>query len=199
MVVEGHDPAVEKAALDAAGFSGFDLMNFSRRGKRADGSDTEVGFSIAFARDPASPHAGFFTCKQTEPQNFWSPELQRHENGATSIGACILVAENPTDHHIFLEALTGVRDVHATSLGLNVSTPRGQVRALDPRAFRDAFGAQPPVDTGLRLAAVSFVVSDLGKPHAVLRSNGVAHSVHRGKLVVGPEAAHGATLAFEAS
>ena len=199
MVVEGHDPAVEKAALDAAGFSGFDLLNFSRKGKRADGSETEVGFSIAFARDPASPHAGFFTCKQTHPESFWSADLQRHENGAQSIEACVLVVENPTDHHIFLEALIGVRDVRATSLGLHVSTPRGDVLALDPRAFRDAYGVEPPIDAGLRLAALSFVVTDLAPTRALLQRNAVAHSLHRDKLVVGPDAAHGATIVFEAS
>jgi hypothetical protein len=197
--VEGHNPASEKAALDAAGFSGFDLLNFSRKGKRADGSETEVGFSIAFARDPASPNVAFFTCKQTHPQNFWSADLQRHDNGARSIGACVLVAENPTDHHIFLEALIGVRDVRATSLGLHVATPRGNVLALDPRAFRDSYGVEPPIDAGLRLAALSFVVTDVGRAHALLQRNAVACSLHRDKLVVGPEAAHGATIVFEAS
>ena len=199
MVVEGHDPAAEKTVFDAAGFGGFDLLNFSRKGKRADGSETEVGFSIAFARDPVSPHAGFFTCKQTHPENFWSADLQRHENGAQSIGACVLVAENPTDHHIFLEALIGVRDVRATSLGLHVSTPRGDVLALDPRAFRDSYGVEPPIDSGLRLAALSFVVTDVGPVRALLQRSAVAHSLHRDKLVVGPNAAHGATIVFEAS
>jgi hypothetical protein len=199
MVVESSDPEADKVAFDAAGFSGLDLLNFSRKGKRSDGGETEVGFSIAFARDPASPHAGFFTCKQTHPQNFWSTDLQRHENGAQSIGACVLVAENPTDHHIFLEALVSVRDVRATSLGLNVTTPRGDVLVLDPRAFRDAYGVEPPIDAGLRLAALSFVVTDLAPTRALLQRSAVANSLHRDKLVVGPDVAHGATIVFEVS
>jgi catechol 2,3-dioxygenase-like lactoylglutathione lyase family enzyme len=199
MVVESSDPPADKAALDAAGFGDFDLLNFSRKGKRADGSKTEVGFSIAFARDLASPHAGFFTCMQTHPQNFWSQELQRHENAARTIAACALVAENPTDHHIFLEALTGVREVHASSLGLKVTTPRGDVLALDPRAFRDAYGVEAPKDQGMRLGALVFAVDNLVASRTLLQRNNVAHRHHRGQIVVGPETAHGSTIVFAAS
>jgi hypothetical protein len=199
MVVEGQDPAVEKVAFDAAGFGGFDLLNFSRRGKRADGSDTEVGFSITFARDPASPRAGFFTCKQTHPQNFWSPELQRHENGAREIAACVLVADNPTDHHIFLEALIGVRDLRASSLGLRVQTPRGDVLVLDPRAFHDAYGVESPKDEGLRIAALVFSVRDLTQAQSLLERNAVPHLSHRGQIVVGPDVVRGSTIVFSAS
>jgi hypothetical protein len=199
MVVEGHDPKAEKAALDAAGFGGFDLLNFSRKAKRADGSDTEVGFSIAFARDPVSPRAAFFTCKQTHPENFWSPELQRHANGAQAIAACALTAENPTDHHIFLEALVGVRDVRASSLGLRLSTPRGEVLAYDPRGFYDAYGVEPPGERGLRVGALAFTIDDLAGTQALLVRNGVEHSMHRERLVVGPRQMFGATIVFEQS
>jgi catechol 2,3-dioxygenase-like lactoylglutathione lyase family enzyme len=106
MVLEGFEPEKEHAAFEAAGFGGVPLFHFSRKGKRPDGSETEVGFDIAFARDPASPHAAFFTCKQTHPENFWAPALQRHANGVTVVSACALVAENPTAHYVLLEALT---------------------------------------------------------------------------------------------
>jgi hypothetical protein len=199
MVLEGFAPEKELAALAAAGFGGVPLFHFSRRGKRADGSDTEVGFDIAFARDPASPHAVFSICKQTHPENFWAPELQRHANGASAISACALVAENPTDHHILLEALTGVRDPHSSSLGLAIRTPRGVVLALDRRGFTDTYGAEPPRDRGLRVGALVFKVADLGATRALLEQNSVEAVEHRGKLVVSGKAAHGAVLAFEAS
>lgn len=199
MVLEGFAPEEELAALEAAGFGGVPLFHFSRKGKRADGSDTEVGFDIAFARDPASPHAAFFTCKQTHPENFWSAELQRHANGATAVSACALVAENPTDHHILLEALTGVRDPHSSSLGLAIRTPRGVVLAFDPRSFRDTYGAEPPRDRGLRVGALAFKVAELAATRALLKRNGIRSHEHRGKLVVSGEGAHGAVIAFEVS
>src|ERR1700674_317905 len=121
LVLESKDAAADKIAFDQAGFGGFAPLEFSRKAVRADGSETEVGFSIAFARDPASPDVAFFTCRQKAPENFWSAELQRHANGAQAIAAAVFVAENPTDHHIFLETFSGSRDVRATSLGRRVA------------------------------------------------------------------------------
>ena len=198
LVVEGQDPKAERAALDASGFGGIPLLEFSRKGKRADGAEVEVGFKIVFARCPAAPHALFFTCMQTAPESFWSAELQRHPNGARQIAAAVLVAENPTDHHIFLEALSGVRDIRATSLGLTIRTPRGTIQVMDPRAFKQALGVDSPKDAGLRLAAILFTVADLKATRALLLKNGMPARERAGRLVVAPEAAFGATIAFSA-
>jgi catechol 2,3-dioxygenase-like lactoylglutathione lyase family enzyme len=197
LVLESEDAAADKAAFDQAGFGGFAPLVFSRKAVRADGSETEVGFSIAFARDPASLDVAFFTCRQKAPENFWSAELQRHENGAQAIAATVFVAENPTDHHVFLETFSGSRDVRATSLGLRVATPRGVILALDGRGFEDSLGLPPPPDVGLRLAALVFRVAHLAATKALFDKNGVAHREHRERLVVGPEIAHGAALVFE--
>jgi hypothetical protein len=199
LVAEGHEPAAEHKAFVAAGFGGIPLFHFSRKGKRADGSDTEVGFDIAFARYPASAHAAFFTCKQTHPQNFWSPEMQRHANGAHAISAAVLVAENPTDHHIFLQTFAGVRDVQATSRGITIPTSRGTILALDRRSFRDTFGVDGPIDEGLRLGALVFAVRDTDAACTLIERNGVEVRRQRDKLVVSGDMAHGAVLAFEAS
>jgi hypothetical protein len=175
------------------------VFHISRKGKRADGSDTEVGFDLVFARYPGSPQAVFFTMKQTQPENFWSEKMQHHANGAVAIAACVLVAENPTDHHIFLECFAGVRDVRSSSLGLTIETPRGTVLALDRRGFADTFGVEPPIDDGLRVGAAVFKVRDLAATREVLRRNGLLARDHREKLVVSGAAAHGAVIAFEAS
>jgi catechol 2,3-dioxygenase-like lactoylglutathione lyase family enzyme len=197
LVLEAEDAAADKAAFDQAGFGRFATFEFSRKAVRADGSETEVGFSIAFARDPASPDVAFFTCKQKAPENFWSPELQRHPNGAQAIAAAVFVAENPTDHHIFLETFSGSRDVRATSLGLRVETPRGVILAFDRRGYEDSLGLPPPPDVGLRLAALVFRVGDLAATQALFEANGIAYRPHRERLVVGPQTAHGAALVFE--
>ncbi len=199
MVLEGFDPAAELKALETGGFGGVPLFHFDRKGKRPDGSETEVGFDIVFAHYPASPHAVFFICKQTHPQNFWSSEMQQHPNGATAVAACALVAENPTDHHVFLETLVGVRDLRSSSLGLSIDTPRGDVQALDPRGFADTYGVETPRDGGLRVGAVEFKVADLDATRAFLERSGAPVREHRGKLVVSAPEARGAVIAFEPS
>jgi Glyoxalase-like domain len=199
LVLASADPAVEKAEFDSAGFGGVEHFDFARKGKRPDGSEAEVAFSLAFARDPASAHAGFFTCLQRTPENIWFPELQRHENGAQRISAAVFVAENPTDHHIFLEAFTGARDIHATSLGLRIETPRGEILIYDPRAFLDVFGFNPPRDDGLRLSALVFALADLAVARKWFEDNDLTAGERHARLIVGPSTAAGAVIAFEAA
>ena len=197
LALQSGDPQAEAAEFEQAGFGGFEVMNFARMGKRPDGSETEVAFSLAFARDPASQHAGFFTCLQKTPERIWFPELQRHQNGASAIAAAVLTADNPTDHHIFLEAFTGARDVRATSLGLRIETLRGEILVYDPRAFVDAFGSEAPKEEGLRFTALVFAVADLAATRKWLESSGLAPRDLHNRVMVGPSAAMGAVIAFE--
>jgi hypothetical protein len=197
LALQSSDPKAEAAEFDKTGFGGFEAVDFARKGKLADGSETEVAFSLAFARDPESKHAGFFTCLHKTPERIWFPELQRHKNGARSIAAAVFVAENPTDHHIFLEAFSGARDVRATSLGLRIETPHGEILVYDRRAFFDAFGVEPPMDEGMRLMAMVFTAADLAATRAWLETRGLPPRELHNRLVVGPDGACGATIAFE--
>jgi catechol 2,3-dioxygenase-like lactoylglutathione lyase family enzyme len=199
LVLQSADPKADKAEFDHAGFGGFKVMDFARKGKRADGSEAEVAFSLAFARDPASPHAGFFTCLQKTPENIWFPELQEHQNGAKGISAAMLVADNPTDHHIFLEAFSGAREVWATSLGLRIETPRGEILVYDPRALSDAFGSAAPKEEGLRLIVLVFTVADLAATKKWLETAGFRPRALHDRLVVGPGETMGAVIAFESA
>lgn len=199
LALQSSDPKAEAAEFDKTGFGGFEVVDFARKGWLADGSETEVAFSLAFARDPASPHAGFFTCLHKTPERIWFPELQRHKNGARGIAAAMFAAENPTDHHIFLEAFSGARDVRATSLGLRIETPRGEILAYDPRAFFDALGSAAPKEEGMRFSALIFTVADLAATRRELEKNGLSPRDLHNRLVVGPDGACGAVIAFESA
>ena len=138
--------------------------DFEREGKRPDGTPIKVAFSLAFAADPQAPDVGFFTCLHRHPENFWNPAFQVHPNAAAGVAGVVLVAENPTDHHIFLSALVGERDIHATSTGIVVPTPRGDIQVMDPAAFRIQFGVEPPdIARGARIAALRIAVGDFGQ------------------------------------
>jgi catechol 2,3-dioxygenase-like lactoylglutathione lyase family enzyme len=198
LVLEGHDAAGDAEAFRRAGIGDFAPFRFEREGRKPDGRAVKLGFSLAFARDELAPDTCFFTCQQHYPENFWDPAFQAHANGASTIAAIVLVAENPSDHHIFLSAFTGVRDLHATSTGVTVETPRGAIQAMDPAAFRLHYGVAPPdLTAGARLAAAKFTVRDLAAARALLKTAGVAATEHMGRLVVGPDTALGATLVFE--
>jgi catechol 2,3-dioxygenase-like lactoylglutathione lyase family enzyme len=198
LVLESTDAAADAAAFHSAGIAASDVLDFEREGARPDGSTVKVAFSLAFARDAQSPDVGFATCQQHYPENFWNPAFQQHANTAIGVAGAVLIAENPTDHHIFLSAFTGERELLATSGGVMAPTPRGDIRIMDPAAFRARFGiATPDLTTGARLAAVRFTVRDRDALLTALRSGGIAFTSHMDAIVVAPQAALGATLVFE--
>jgi hypothetical protein len=197
LVLEGRG-APDAAEFRKAGIGDFELYEFEREGTRPDGTPVKVAFALAFAADPGSPDTGFFTCQHRHPESFWNPAFQRHPNTASAVAGVVLVADNPSDHHIFLEAFTGEREAQATSAGIGIRTPRGRIQVMLPDAFRERFGADPPATgRGARLAALRFAVRDLEAVGRSLRVENLASSSRMGHIVVGPDTAMGATLVFE--
>jgi hypothetical protein len=197
LMLESHDAVADARDFNAAGIAVSSALQFEREGTRPDGSKLKVGFSLAFARDAGAPAIGFATCRQHQPENFWNPAFQQHPNGAGTIASAVIVAENPSDHHVFLSALTGERELHATSSGITARTPRGDLAIMDPAAFRSHFGVRAPdIAGGARLGAIGFVVRERNALIAALDAGAVPHILHMGHVVVAPEVAMGATLVF---
>ncbi|WP_428030292.1 VOC family protein [Ancylobacter sp.] len=199
LVLEGRDPAGDKLEFDAAGFGGLDLFAFEREGKRLDGADVKVAFTLAFAQDPASPHAGFFTCLQHFPENFWSPDLQRHMNGTVGVVGVVLTAADPEAHVGFLSAFAGLESRRAVDGWHILKTPRGDIDVMSDALFTQRFSVPAPGGPGLRLAAVRFAVSDMERLRRRVSSSRMSVEEIEGVVVVGPKSALGATLVFEAA
>ncbi|MEA2929887.1 MAG: hypothetical protein QOG38_2315 [Hyphomicrobiales bacterium] len=194
LVLEGKGAKADAEAFRAAGIGDFDLFDFEREGKRPDGTSVKVAFSLAFAADPKAPETGFFTCQQHHPENFWNPAFQSHPNTVSGVAGVVFVAENPADHHVFFKAFAEVSDLTSTSSGITLQTPRGEIQVMDPAAFRLHYGTEPPdVSRGLRLAALRLSVREMETARSCLGGAAARH----GMLVVGPQAAFGATLIFE--
>jgi hypothetical protein len=200
LLLESADSEADVADFKRLGIGASSSLPFSREAKLPDGSTITVGFSLAFARDALSPHTGFATCQQHNPAAFWNADYQQHPNGASGILGAVLIADNPTDHHIFLNAFTGVRELRASSMGVTAPTPRGDVEIIEAVAFRDQFGLTPKVEgEGASLKGLRLSVPSIDGVERLLSDNGVASHRHLGRLVVPPEAAFGATLIFDAS
>jgi catechol 2,3-dioxygenase-like lactoylglutathione lyase family enzyme len=198
LALESKDARADAASFRAAGISDFSVFDFERGARRPDGSAVTVAFSLAFARDQGMPDVGFFVSQQHNPEIFWNPAFQVHQNTAEQIAAVILVADNPTDHHVFLSAFVGERALTATSSGVSVRTPRGEIQMMDRTAFVSHFGAEPPdLSRGPRLAALRFGVRDFSATVATLQKSEMRATVRMGRIVVGPDTALGATIVFE--
>lgn len=197
LVLEGRDAAIDKLEFDTAGVGGFELFDFEREGKRLDGEAVKVAFSLAFARDPASPHAGFFTCQQRYPENFWSPDLQRHMNGTQGVVGVVFTAADPEAHVGFLSAFAGMDSRRAIDGWHILKTPRGDIDVMSDALFTERFGVPAPAGPGLRLAAIRFAVGDMDRLRRRVSSSRMSVEDIEGVVVVGPKAALGATLVFE--
>jgi hypothetical protein len=194
LVLGSADAQADQAKFDKAGFGGFPVFDFGRMGKRPDGSEAELSFSLAFLREPETADAMTFVCHHKRPENFWFKELQAHANGVTRVSCAVFTAESPTDHQYFLQAWTGIRDPRSTSLGVIADTPRGTLQITEARPFEDAFGTAPQPSKGLRFSAVTFG-GDGAKIRAAVSRSGIAAQERHGRLVIH---AHGAVLGFDA-
>jgi hypothetical protein len=200
LLLESRDAAADAGLFRDAGIAASEALRFGRDGRRPDGTPIRLAFSLAFARDPAGAEAVFAACQHHFPENFWNPAFQQHRNGAIGVAGVVLVAENPSDHHIFLSALTGEREPLATSNGITVQTPRGAIQVMEPSAYERHFGAAPPdLARGARLAALIFAVRDRAQVVALLAQAKIPAVERMGRIVVGPQDAMGATLVFEQS
>jgi catechol 2,3-dioxygenase-like lactoylglutathione lyase family enzyme len=198
LILNSTNAAEDARSFKASKISDLDVFDFAREGKKPDGASVKLAFSLAFAREPASPALAFAACQHHYPENFWNPAFQTHANGATGVPGIVMVADNPTDHHIFLKALTGVRDLHSSSIGITAPTENGDIEIMEPVSYRDQFGVSIAVSgEGMTLNALRFEVADIAQAETLLRQAGIAPHRHVGRLIVPPELALGATLIFE--
>lgn len=198
LILNSRDARDDARSFEAAGIGGFEVFDFAREGAKPDGTPVRLAFSLVFAADAASRHVRFAACQHHFPENFWDPAFQIHANGASIVPGVAMVADNPTGHHVFLKAFTGVSDLHASSIGVRASTENGDVEIMEQVAFRDRFGVAADVrGEEMTLNGLRFEVADIAKVEALHRQNGIASHRHVGRLMVPPDVAHGATLIFE--
>ena len=198
LLLQSEDVAGDAAEFARAGIGQSAELIFTRQGQQGDGTSTTLGFSLAFAADPLSPHTGFAIARRHNSAKFWSKALQAHPNSAHGVHGVVLVADNPTDHYIFLEAFTGQRALHSTSIGLTAKTPRGTIEVVEPVSFADRFGVTPEVDgDAMTLAALRIGVSWRERVESHLKASEIRYQRHGKAVIVGPDDAFGATLVFE--
>ncbi len=180
----------------AKGIGDFELYDFERQGKRPDGTPVKVAFSLAFASDNAAD-AGFFTCQQHYPENFWNPAHQKHANSTSAVAGVVFAAGEPERHRAFMEKFADA-SVSKAAGGFSIATPRGTIEMVTPTAFVARFGVEAP-DTarGARLAAIRFAVDDGGLLQNVPELAGIAGIYEENAAVIGSEDAMGAVIVFE--
>jgi hypothetical protein len=195
LVLHSTDAHADAARFRADGIGAYAPFDFGRDAVLPGGGTARVGFSLAFATDPAMPGIAFFTCQQRHPPElFWKPEYQRHANGAARVVEIVMSAPEPAAHRDFLERLMECPAELAPD-GLTVGDRHNRITLLGPSELARRL---PGVEGGSspRFCAARITVADLDATRRALESNGVGFAVTGGALLILPAATHGLALEF---
>jgi hypothetical protein len=154
---------------------------------------TSIGLSAAQGEAPSLPEgeaAACFQLVEAAPVS-GAPD---HPNGVLGLREVVALAEDPADHAEFLSALTGQREMLATSAGLDIQLGGVSLQILSPRAFAFRFGINRRAEK-FHIAGLVFGVRNLNQTEAVLASNGLLSIFQVGRLAAGD--AEGVAVAFE--
>jgi catechol 2,3-dioxygenase-like lactoylglutathione lyase family enzyme len=197
LVLSTADAKADAAFFAKAGLGDFEPFFFQRRGRRPDGSDTEVAFTLAFAQDPQAPDAGFFVCQHHHPQNLWNPAFQIHPNGAETVAAVVLAAEEPEKHRAFLERCASVPAASPAGHDLSLALLSGRIDVLMPDDAAELYGSVDLDPRRTEFVAFGFRVPDIRTIAVHLDVGGVPYQHIGSRLVVPASAALGVAIAFE--
>ncbi len=199
LVAESRDAVADALWLRQAGLGDYEPFHFARKGKKFDGTETEVAFTLAFAAASVAPALSFFFCQQHFPQNFWNAALQRHENTATGVGRVVITGADTLSGASFLNRWLG-GTAGSEPRGVTARTTAGNVSFWSAEGARRQFG-DDPVFAGAepRFSAIVFTVENLAAAELSLRTGNVPHRREGARIVVPSEAAFGVLLAFEES
>ncbi|HEX2553277.1 MAG TPA: VOC family protein [Microvirga sp.] len=197
LVLDSADSKADAAAFAADGIGDFEPFFFERRGRRPDGAETHVAFTLAFAQDPAAERAGFFLCQHHFPENFWNESFQRHPNRASALSAVTLAAPEPPAHEAFLTRFTGVEPSSPDGDDLSYTLARGRIDVVTPDDAAEIYGSVDADPAGAAFVAFAVRIPNPQGQAALLTEGGIPYQTIGSRLVVPASAAHGVTIAFE--
>lgn len=184
LVLKSEDAGGDAARFARDNICDFSPFKFARKARKPDGSETDVAFTLAFATSETMPEAGFFTCQQHFPENFWSKAAQTHENGALGISRVSMLAENPSDHHIFLSALTDQREIRASSAGIEMDLGSSLVESLTGLGFAMRYGYPAPATASPNFAGFGIRFKTFGKLESCAQKAGENITIHGNNRVI---------------
>jgi len=182
LVLDSADAKGDAAQFKRQGIGDFEPFFFERKGRRPDGGETHVAFTLAFAMDESLPEAAFFVCQQHFPEAFWNPAFQQHANGATDVTAVTLQVGRPQDHAHFLGKFTGASP---TDGGRSFAFPNGGRLQVAPASGTAGF-------TALRIG-----VPDLAAVTQRLEAGRTPFETKPDRIAIGAAQGFGVTVEFE--
>ncbi|MFL5194255.1 MAG: VOC family protein [Microvirga sp.] len=196
LVLDSQDAKADAALFSESGIGSFEPFHFERSGRRPDGSETKVAFTLAFTSAENSPKAGFFVCQQHFPENFWNPEFQRHDNKATQISSVTLAAPSPERLRSFLRAFSGVQPASPDGDDLSFRLGESHIDVLTPDDAAEIYGSVEAELDQPSFVAFAVRVEDIHRQAQGLDSADIPYQHIGSRLIVPASAAFGVAIAF---
>jgi hypothetical protein len=194
LALKSDDAEADGAAFAKAGAGPGGAFRFTRLAKLPDGTESEVGFVLAFASQSSAPDATFFVCQHLSADTIFQPSYLEHPNGAAGISGVSLVAENPEEFRTTLATAIGDGEIASSDSGLEAELGQQGLRILTREAFRSRYEFDPPNPRrGLLFAAMEISVLDLDRAAGYAGSSAKRHEE---RVVVPAAPGLGAIIAF---
>ncbi|MBB4954688.1 catechol 2,3-dioxygenase-like lactoylglutathione lyase family enzyme [Agrobacterium vitis] len=186
VVVQSEDAQEDHAAFVKAGYSGGDMLEFSRPVMLPNGQESISRFRLAFAVDALENLFFLFSCERLNPLPSDRAALEAHANGVKGLKRIFLQADLKEGHKALMKAVLGTHG-HAITNGY----------AFDTRNLSVEVGGSAAVNGGLVALALVFAVADLEVTAAVLTANGVDHVTTPDGISVPAAPGQGVAFLFE--
>lgn len=189
--------SADRESFQRAGIADGEILEFRRLARSPDGSEVELGFRLAFARDRRAPDLLLFAC---EPIHRFKPDrsaLTGHANGTTGVLRVVMSEPNPTDFQYLLQEIAGERSILADGFGFSIETGNAAIEIASPEALGLRYGATRDAGRGLRIDGLVLRTADIAAVETHCERAGASARRFGERLVVRLDAESDAFLAFE--
>lgn len=166
------DARLSADLLDRCGLGTGEAFDFSRDVELHDGS-REAAFSVTQARDDAIEGAWVFVCQHHTPDVVWRSDCLDHPNGALAVAGLAGTTQNPEATAESWRPLVGDA-LRLDRRGVQIGTRTADIAFLEPRAYAERFGREPPDSGGgARLHTMIVAVRSLSQCRSTLDAGGL--------------------------
>ena len=202
MVMVAGDARAVDADLTAKGFEPFPVMELKRDWTLPSGEVISPEFIVSIPKPGRSPL--FWNAVQyVTPQHYRRPEFTKHPNPAVGFSAVLAIAPDPATVGRHYETAWDAKTTTDANGSVDVMPGHVPLRILTPDFAADRFDgvAERLAVSANDAAYLGFVVrvTDMATLRRHLDDAGVTpRDLPSGRIWIGPEAAHGCVVVFEA-
>jgi hypothetical protein len=200
LVFGTDDSTAVAAALAEAGVEASAPNEFTRP-VELPGGPRDAVFRTVRLPNAATEAGRLYFCHHFTRDLVWRDEWRRHANGTTGVLEAVVAATDPARLAGLFARMFGAASVRPIGGGFRLAVGLSRFDVVDPRELSACFGAAaaPALGRTEWMAALVLRTQGLDMAEAALREGGVAVAVRTpDRVLVGPDATMGVTLAFVA-